>query len=67
MKYDSKIKQKVIELNNATKEWRDYVEGFGCQCAHTDRILERIAGLCGEVQEIQKQREKEFNKILGGK
>ena len=67
MKYDSKIKQKVKELHNATKDWCNYVDGFGCQCAYTDRILEKIDGLCAEIQEIQKLRQKEFDKLSGNK
>ena len=67
MKGDMKLKAAMKKLQKATNAWCDYVDGYGCQCAYTDRMFEDVVEITKEIQDLAVIRDKEFKRIRGDK
>jgi hypothetical protein len=67
MKGDMKLKAAMKKLQKTTNAWCDYVDGYGCQCAYTDRMFEDVVEITKEIQTLAAIRDKEFKRIRGDK
>ena len=49
---DKKIAKEMKRLSDFTKEFNEFVDSIGNQCAYTDRIVEKIIEISEEIAKL---------------
>lgn len=62
MKNDKKIAREMKRLSSFTKEFNEFVDTFGNQCAYTDRMVEQIIEISKEIEKLYQDNFGNLNK-----
>ena len=62
MKNDKKIAREMKRLSTFTKEFNEFVDTFGNQCAYTDRMVEQIIETSKEIEKLYQDNFDNLNK-----
>ena len=62
MKNDKKIAREMKRLSSFTKEFNEFVDTFGNQCAYTDRMVEQIIEVSKEIEKLYQDNFDNLNK-----
>lgn len=62
MKNDKKIAREMKRLSSFTKEFNEFVDTFGNQCAYTDRMVEQIIEISKEIEKLYQDNFDNLNK-----
>ena len=62
MKNDKTIEKEIKRLSSFTKEFNEFVDTFGNQCAYTDRMVEQIIEISKEIEKLYQDNFDNLNK-----